>query len=378
MKKRTKIVLICVAAVIIAFVVFAYITVMNPFNIGIDPLTPAGKQADTGRRIELSFTYAKQRLVASSQYAFWIEEIHGSYVDTVYVTQWTAAGGFSYRPLSIPMWVSSAQPSGMSDAEIDAISGATPGNGDYVVTWDLTDRYGNPVTGTEFLFFFEGTMNNEDNVLYAGIIRLDAGAWTETPDPVYTQQDSAYKGMLTNVRVAFYPGDVEVIATGNNAEEMEATGALDIEMPDDFGFSIDFGILGRNNIDTFNNTFTKDLIIAGNETIGFTIPQHKMRDIFEAFKEHRIYELPDDINAYALSSMGDSRMHRHPNPKYSLTYTFRDETRTIVCDDEGPWDTYAGPPSARDRLVAFVAFIAEYIYSTEDFKTMSPPEGGYD
>jgi len=196
----------CIASVIGAFVVFAYITVMNPFNIGIDPLMSVNKQTDTGKRLEISFTYTKQRLIASSQYAFWIEDMDGNYVDTVYVTQWTAAGGFSYRPHSIPQWVSTAQPSGMSDMEIDAISGATPRNGDYVVAWDFTDRNGNPVTGSEFRFFFEGTMNNDDYVMYTGIITIGTDAWAETPVPVYTMQDSEYKGMLSNVHVAFYPG----------------------------------------------------------------------------------------------------------------------------------------------------------------------------
>ena len=206
MKKRTKIILLCVVIVVVAFICFAYVMVMNPFNIGIDPLMPANGQTDTGKRLEVSFTYTKQRLIASSQYAFWIEDMDGNYIDTVYVTKWTAAGGFSYRPHSIPQWVSVAQPSSMNDAQIDAISGATPRNGSYVVAWDFTDRNGNPVTSTEFRYFFEGTMNNEDNVLYTGIITIGTDAWVEHPAAVYTMPDSEYKGMLSNVRVVFYPG----------------------------------------------------------------------------------------------------------------------------------------------------------------------------
>ena len=33
------------------------------------------------------------------------------------------------------------------------------------------------------------------------------------------------------------------------------------DLPYDFNFNIDFGVLGRNNIDTYNSTFTKDLIV---------------------------------------------------------------------------------------------------------------------
>ena len=205
MKKRTKIILISIVCVIVGFLCFAYITVMNPFNIGIKPLMPAGGHNDSGRHLEVSFTYTKQRLIASSQYAFWIEDMDGNYIDTVYVTQWTANGGFSYRPHSIPKWVSAAQPANKSDIQIDAISGATPRNGDYVFTWDFTDYNGNPVTETEFRFFFEGTMNNEDDVLYTGVISTGTKQWSDTPAPIYTMQDSEYKGMLSNVRVSYFP-----------------------------------------------------------------------------------------------------------------------------------------------------------------------------
>ncbi|MCL2628498.1 MAG: DUF2271 domain-containing protein [Oscillospiraceae bacterium] len=204
MKKRTKIILLCIAAFIVGFVCFAYVMVMNPFNIGIYPLMPALNNENTGKRLEISFIYTKQRLIASSQYAFWIEDMDGNYIDTIFVTQWTATGGYSYRPHSIPLWVSAAQPSGKSDAQIDAISGATPRNGVYVVSWDFTDSKGNPVTQTQFRYFIEGTMNNEDDVLYTGTFTTEDGAWSRTPIPSYTIQDSGYKGMLSNVIIAFY------------------------------------------------------------------------------------------------------------------------------------------------------------------------------
>ena len=94
----------------------------------------------------------------------------------------------------------------MSSSEIDAISGATPFSGDYKVTWDFTDRNGNPVTETQYRYFFEGTMNNNDNVLFSGIINVGDEAWEETSIPTYSFSNSEYKNMLTNVRVAYFPG----------------------------------------------------------------------------------------------------------------------------------------------------------------------------
>ena len=155
-------------------------------------------------------------------------------------------------------------------------------------------------------------------------------------------------------------------------------GIFDDEMPDDFGFKIDFGTYGKNNIDTFSHTFTKDLIIAGTETVDFVIPAAKMQEIYAAFKEHNIFELPNDINAEVEYDSEKTYTMHTPSNRYAVTYTCNNETRTIVCEDGGPWYADEGPPDSRNSLVALVDLIAEYIYSTEEYQKMPPAEGGYD
>jgi len=208
LKKKKKLIIIAIiaGAVIVVLAAAGYIWVMNPFNVGIDPLVTSSRPADAGRLLEISFSYSKQRLIASSQFAFWIEDMDGNYIDTLYVTQWTARGGYSYRPLSLPIWVSAAQPSGIGTVEMDAISGATPRSGSYYIYWDFTDRNGNMVTDTELRFFIEGTMNFNDDVMYTGVITVGDEGWTQTPAPEFSLQDSVYKDMVTDVRVTFHPG----------------------------------------------------------------------------------------------------------------------------------------------------------------------------
>ena len=202
---KKKIIIISVIAAVLVIGAAAVINMLyNPLNIGINPLQTTNGQDQTGKRLEISFSYDKVRMVASSQYAFWIEDMDGNYVDTLYVTSWTAQGGYSYRPKSIPIWVA-ARPADIGSSEIDTIAGATPRPGDYVVVWDFTDRNGNPVTGTEYRYFIEATMNNDDDVLYTGVITIGEEAWSYNPVPEYTVPDSEYKNMIANVRVAYYP-----------------------------------------------------------------------------------------------------------------------------------------------------------------------------
>ena len=133
-----------------------------------------------------------------------------------------------------------------------------------------------------------------------------------------------------------------------------------------FKFTLNFGAAGGINcIDTYNSKFTKDLIQNGTETIDFIIPEDKMREIYEAFLEYNIAELPDDV----------SRNDTYISPKYTyiFTYTWGNETRTIMCDAVY---TYKAP-DAHIRFVNFADMIREYICGTEEYKNMPPAEGGY-
>jgi hypothetical protein len=181
------------------------VKVKNPFNFGISPLVVTDEQKQTGRRLEISFSYDNLLLVASNQYAFWIEDMEGNYIDTLYVTRYTAGEGYRRRPQSISKWVAAADPNTMHSLEIDAITGATPKPGDYIVCWDFTDGRGQLVTGDQYRYFIEGTMYMDDDVLYSGIITVGTESWEDYPNPEYRIPDSKYKTMLSNVRVAYYP-----------------------------------------------------------------------------------------------------------------------------------------------------------------------------
>ena len=205
LKKKLIIAAIVVALFIVGIAVFAATSIFNLFNIGISPLEKADGKEQTGRRLEVSFSYDKQLMVASSQYAIWVEDMGGNYVDTLYVTRYTAQEGYHRRPKSIPQWVSVANPAEMQPLEIDVISGATPRSGAYRVFWDFTDRSGNLVTGDEYRYFFEATMYNDDDVMYSGVISIGNDEWEQFPIPEYSVPNSEYKAMIENVRVAYYP-----------------------------------------------------------------------------------------------------------------------------------------------------------------------------
>ena len=121
--------------------------------------------------IEISFTYQRGTTIASNQLAVWVEDAEGSVVKTLLVTDFTAGRrGYRNRTMSLPVWVAAADPESMTDAEIDTVSGATPGQGELVYVWDFTNQSGERVPDGIYTVHVEGTFYWESDVLYTAVI----------------------------------------------------------------------------------------------------------------------------------------------------------------------------------------------------------------
>jgi len=151
--------------------------------------------------VELTFTFTRQSGAASNQFAAWIENTEGKYIKTLYVTKWTANDGYSKRPDSIPMWVKKSDPSKMTKAQIDAVSGATPQTGMLTCTWDGTDGKGAALPNGNYVLVLEGTLRWKNQVYYRAPIALGKGAMTPKIDVEYLGDIIAERAMIKDVNV---------------------------------------------------------------------------------------------------------------------------------------------------------------------------------
>jgi len=168
--------------------------------------------------VVVTFNYEKQSGWASNQFAVWIEDINGNYIKTLYVTDWTANGGYNTRPDSIPVWVEKSAVSSAQNSDIDAVSGATPrASGTHSYTWDLTDVNGDFVKPGEYKFFVEGTLRWKNQVMHSGVIDISGDSVVVEADAVFTFEASDGQAALTEnspetdmiafVKAEFIPAD---------------------------------------------------------------------------------------------------------------------------------------------------------------------------
>ena len=156
-------------------------------------------------KLEITVSYEKQSGTGSNQYAIWIENAQGQIVKTIFVTKFTAQGGYSYRPDCTPMWVNKAKPAEMSKQRIDAFSGATPQSGNHTYVWDMTDDMGNQVAAGEYTFYVEATLLAASKVTFKGAVVTGDSKVSVEPKPEFSSNDSKNKGMIKSVKATYLP-----------------------------------------------------------------------------------------------------------------------------------------------------------------------------
>jgi hypothetical protein len=167
--------------------------------------------------VTVTFNYENQSGWASNQFAVWVENINGSYINTLYATGWTARGGYENRPDSIALWVEKSNLASMQKSDVDAIAGATPKSGTLSYYWDLKDTAGDTVPPGEYKIFVEGTLRWKNHVIYSGVITVGGTSNGVIMDAEYfyeanEQQDALTSGsqenaMITYVTAGFTPSD---------------------------------------------------------------------------------------------------------------------------------------------------------------------------
>ncbi|WP_047984397.1 hypothetical protein [Ornithinibacillus californiensis] len=147
-------------------------------------------------------------------------------------------------------------------------------------------------------------------------------------------------------------------------DKLDNEKSLPLEMPDDFNFVLNYGYEARNIIDTFENSYTKNMILNDDQTIEMLLSDEEMKLIYEKMKEA-------DILYSAENATDTSCAKPHEINKLKLTLNGKDYERewiTSYCDST--------PDNILKNFIAFVH--QEIVLAKEEYKALPEPSGGYD
>ncbi|WP_160037192.1 hypothetical protein [Paenibacillus sp. An7] len=139
------------------------------------------------------------------------------------------------------------------------------------------------------------------------------------------------------------------------------------EMPEDFNFSLSYGYgeVNKNEINTYNNSVTKDLIIKGTAKADFSFSQDEMQSIYKKMKEINIMRINE------FSQQGDCA--KTPSNTDSWKITINSETKTFSWTDQ-----HCSVSNDEKLLLDLRTYIQLIVNGKDVYKALPEAEGGYD
>ncbi len=138
----------------------------------------------------------------------------------------------------------------------------------------------------------------------------------------------------------------------------------------DFNFIFKYGFSGRNTLDTFKGTFTKDMGLDAPVTIPLSLTQEEKDKIYQKMIEIDFFHYPDKFSVILPSGEIEERVT--PYSTYYFKVISGGETKELL------WSEKVTNSEARaDSLRELISLIKGIIESREEYKQLPEARSGY-
>ena len=137
----------------------------------------------------------------------------------------------------------------------------------------------------------------------------------------------------------------------------------------DFNIRLRYGILARNELNTFGDTFTKDLVLDGTVTVPFYLPQPDLNNIEAKMDQIGFFTYPDTFMVVSRDSV---RTFITPNNTYDIEVVSHSKTKTLFWDD-----AIIANDTQAAMLRELFTLIRETVESRSEYKQLPPARGAY-
>ena len=140
----------------------------------------------------------------------------------------------------------------------------------------------------------------------------------------------------------------------------------------EFEFKLSFGAYGRSNINTFENTITKDLVSAGNIKTEYIMPEATRKEVYSMLERMDIMNFPSDLNFPLNNEHVD-----HLNLRVIIEGEEKIVTWTVIWGFTFEGDMSSNITKQHLQFQELVEFISTYVYESDEWKSLPDIEGGY-
>lgn len=182
---------------------------------------------------------------------------------------------------------------------------------------------------------------------------------------------------MRKLSLVFFSLIFALAACGSNVGDEEEQGAsgeqigveygenleLPEDMPDDFNFSLKYGYEAADEMNTYDDTYTKNLINDGVKTIDFTLTDEDMELAYEELKNADILNTPDQVSEQSCVD---------PHEENIVTMTVNGE------DFEREWLSAECDEYDERLSYAIKTIHLEIVEPRSEYHELPEPSGGYD
>jgi len=135
-----------------------------------------------------------------------------------------------------------------------------------------------------------------------------------------------------------------------------------------FDLKFSYGVDARNVLNTFENTYTKDLVIDGTTTVSFVVPDSQLQRISSKMSEIGFFEYPDTFGI----PTGDTIVYVTPHSTYIFDVSENSTEKHLYWSD-----SHMLKDSAAVKLRRLISLIEDIIVSNPTYSQLPPTKGGY-
>ncbi|QOY38062.1 hypothetical protein AWH56_011270 [Anaerobacillus isosaccharinicus] len=136
-------------------------------------------------------------------------------------------------------------------------------------------------------------------------------------------------------------------------------------MPNDFNFSVQFGVNRRNEINTFEDKVTKDLIENGTATTKIALTDEEMAMVYQKMKDIIIIERKELI----------PKTNCMKEPHEEDEWNIRINGKTITLSISG---AYCEPTTDATQLIELRNYVFNIVKNKVEYKELPASKGGYE
>jgi hypothetical protein len=137
----------------------------------------------------------------------------------------------------------------------------------------------------------------------------------------------------------------------------------------EFDLSFRYGVLARNQLNTFQNTITKDLVLDGTVTVPFVIAASDLESIEARMEQIGFFGYPD---AFAVKSADHIAVTVDPACIYEFSVLSHGRWKALY------WSNgIVRADSQAVKLHNLITFIQGIVESTPEYKQLPPARGAY-